>query len=146
MAVTGLTAGFLASRLYTDPENEIDLTPARILQEPALAFPVEHRMGPVMVTVDYQIEPRGLRSLPPSCAKAGPTACRRAPCHRGLFHDTTRPDYYIEYFLDDSWADDLRRFDRFTAADAELRERRYAFHIGDSPPIVSRYIAEPVGR
>ena len=40
----------------------------------------------------------------------------------------------------------LRRFDRFTAADADLRERRYAFHIGQEPPRVSRYIAEPLGQ
>jgi len=38
--------------------------------------------------------------------------------------------------------DHLRRFERFTAADAELRGRRHRFHIGDEPPKVTRYVAE----
>ena len=62
----------------------------------------------------------------------------------GLFHDTSDPGHYIEYYLDESWADHLRRFDRFTAADADLRERRRAFHIGPEQPKVTRSIAEPL--
>ena len=41
-----------------------------------------------------------------------------------------------------SWSDHLRRFDRITAADAALRERKLAFHIGDGPPLVTRCVME----
>ena len=64
----------------------------------------------------------------------------------GLFQDTEQPGRFVEYFLDESWADHLRRFDRFTAADAELRERRHAFHLGPEPPKVTRYVAEAIER
>ncbi|HSQ09156.1 MAG TPA: MFS transporter [Burkholderiaceae bacterium] len=145
-ALTGLAAGYLASRLYSDPENEVDLTPARILAEPVPAFPVEHQMGPVMVTVDYQIDPLRAEGFAVVMRESRANRLQKGALSWGLFHDTNKPGHYIEYFLDDSWADHLRRFDRFTAADAELRERRYAFHIGAEPPVVSRYIAEPLGQ
>ena len=141
-----MTAGFLASRLYTDPENEIDLTPARILEEPVPAFAVEHQMGPVMVTVDYQIDPERTEEFAAVMRQSRANRLQKGALSWGLFHDTNKPGHYIEYFLDESWADHLRRFDRFTAADAELRERRHSFHTGDGPPKVSRYIAEPLGK
>ncbi len=36
----------------------------------------------------------------------------------------------------------LRRLERFTAADVQLRERRLAFHLGEQPPRVRRYVGE----
>jgi MFS family permease len=144
--LTGLTAGFLASRLYTDPENEVDLTPARLLQEPMPAFPVEHQMGPVMVTIDYQVDPARAEQFAAVMRESRANRLQKGALSWGLFHDTNLPGHYIEYFLDESWADHLRRFDRYTAADAELRERRYSFHVGEEAPKVSRYIAEPLGR
>ena len=145
-ALVGVSASLLASRLYTDPENEIDLTPARLLQEPVPAFPVEHQMGPVMVTIDYQIDPTRSDEFAAVMRESRANRLQKGALSWGLFHDTNKPGHYIEYFLDDSWADHLRRFDRFTAADAELRERRYSFHTGAEPPRVSRYIAEDMAR
>ena len=37
---------------------------------------------------------------------------------------------------------ELRRLERFTADDVQLRERRLAFHRGDEAPKVRRYVGE----
>ena len=37
---------------------------------------------------------------------------------------------------------DARRFDRVTAYDVSLRDRKLAFHVGEGPPRVTRYFAE----
>ncbi len=141
-AATGVALLLLvAGRLQTTPV-EHDLTPARILKEPVPAFPVEHQMGPVMVTVDYQIDPSKAAEFTSLMRESRANRLQKGALSWGLFHDTSEPGHYIEYYLDESWADHLRRFDRFTAADADLRERRHAFHIGDEPPKVTRYIAE----
>jgi hypothetical protein len=64
----------------------------------------------------------------------------------GLFRDTAVPGRYIEYFVDESWVEHLRRLERFTAADVQLRAQRMAFHIGAEPPLVRRYVADqPLG-
>lgn len=141
-AATGIALLVAAGRLHATPAEPQDLTPARILKEPVPAFPVEHQMGPVMVTVDYRIDPARAAEFATVMRESRANRLQKGALSWGLFHDTSEPGHYIEYFLDESWADHLRRFDRFTAADADLRERRYAFHIGAEPPKVTRYIAE----
>jgi MFS family permease len=145
-AATGLLLLAATKRFHAGPQAELDLSPARILQEPVPAFPVEHRMGPVMVTVEYRIDPARAEEFAAVMRESRANRLQKGALSWGLFRDTADSGRYIEYFLDESWADHLRRFDRFTAADAELRARRYAFHIGDEPPRVSRYIAEPMQR
>lgn len=141
-AATGIALMLLAGRLHTMSMEQQDLTPARILKEPVPAFPVEHQMGPVMVTVDYRIDPARAAEFATVMRESRANRLQMGALSWGLFHDTSEPGHYIEYFLDESWADHLRRFDRFTAADADLRGRRYAFHVGAEPPKVTRYIAE----
>ena len=51
-------------------------------------------------------------------------------------------DDYVERVVDESWVEHLRRFDRATNADMALRDRRLAFHVGENPPVVTRYVVE----
>ena len=141
-AATGIALWLSIGRLHALTDESQDLTPARILKEPVPAFPVEHQMGPVMVTVDYRIDPARAAEFAALMRESRASRLQKGALSWGLFQDTSEPGHYIEYFLDESWADHLRRFDRFTAADAELRERRHAFHTGAEPPKVTRYIAE----
>ena len=46
----------------------------------------------------------------------------------------------MEQIVDESWTDHLRRFNRATASDMALRERRLAFHLGETAPVVTRYV------
>ncbi|MDP3139285.1 MAG: MFS transporter, partial [Burkholderiaceae bacterium] len=59
-----------------------------------------------------------------------------------LLHDLADPARYVEQIVDESWTEHLRRFDRVTASDVALRERKLAFHRGESPPAVVRYLVE----
>ena len=145
-AVTGITLWLFIGRLHAVTHEPQDLTPARILKEPVPAFPVEHQMGPVMVTVDYRIDPARAAEFAAVMRESRANRLQMGALSWGLFHDTSDPGHYIEYYLDESWADHLRRFDRFTAADADLRERRRAFHIGPEQPKVTRSIAQPLGQ
>jgi hypothetical protein len=63
-----------------------------------------------------------------------------------LFHDTADPSCYIEHFIDESWAEYLRRQERVTNSYLALRERKLAFHVGPEPPLIRRFVAEPVRR
>jgi hypothetical protein len=58
-----------------------------------------------------------------------------------LLHDLSDPGRYVEQIVDESWVDHLRRFDRVTAADVALRDRKLAFHIGEQPPAVARWVS-----
>ncbi|GIX51807.1 MFS transporter [Sphaerotilus sulfidivorans] len=45
----------------------------------------------------------------------------------GLFRDTEQPGRHVEYFVDETWVEHLRRL---------------AFHVGEQPPRVRRYVGE----
>jgi len=145
-AAIGLVALWVKRRLLYWPEAEEDLTPARILREPTPAFEIAHGRGPVMVTVQYEIDPERTKQFLAVMDETRVNRMRVGALSWGLFQDTERPGHFVEYFLDESWADHLRRFERFTAADAELRQRRHGFHVGDEPPRVTRYVAESTDR
>ena len=75
------------------------------------------------------------------------TESRRSRLRHGalsweLLHDLNEPGRFIEVIVDESWTDHLRRFDRVTAAEVALRDRKMAFHIGGEPPRVSRHLME----
>ena len=145
-AVTGLLLLVLTRRHMLTHDEAVDFTPSSILTEPVAAFPIEHAKGPVMVTIEYQVDPARVNDFMEVMFETRRDRLRKGALSWGLFHDISEPTRYLEYYLDESWADHLRRFERFTAADAELRERRQAFHIGEEAPKVVRYIAESMTR
>ena len=49
----------------------------------------------------------------------------------------------LEQITDESWTEHLRRFDRVTADDVSLRDRKLKFHLGEAPPVVTRSVIEP---
>ena len=60
----------------------------------------------------------------------------------GLFRDAAHPGRLLEYFVDENWVEHQRRLERFSAFDAGLREQRLAFHLGDEPPRIKRFVAQ----
>jgi MFS family permease len=128
-------------------EGSEDLTPTHPFDEPVPKIPIDLDEGPVMVTIEYFVEPARAREFEAIMAESRSARMRAGAVSWGLFEDLERPARFVEYFACDNWADYLRRFDRFTAGDEELQKRRHAFHIAESPPQISRFIARhPPGR
>ena len=98
--------------------------------EPTIAIDPDE--GPVMVTVEYQIDPARAAEFAAVMEETRGARLRQGVLSWSLFRDTSVPGRYVEHFVDESWVEHLRRHQRFTAADAGLRERRAAFHIGES--------------
>ena len=127
-------------------EGSEDHTPTRPWEEPVPALPIALDDGPVMVTIEYHIDPARRAEFDEVMAESRGARLRAGAVSWGLFEDIERPGRFVEYFACDTWADYLRRFDRFTAADEALQQRRHAHHIAEGPPRISRYVARhPVG-
>ena len=114
--------------------------PAGSTMEPAVD--VEPDAGPVMVTVEYTIDPGRAAEFTQVMQRTRRARLRQGALSWGLFRDAAHPDRFIEYFVDENWIEHQRRLARFSAFDAELRDRRFAFHLGDGPPRVTRYIGQ----
>ena len=122
-------------------EGSEDHTPTHPFEEPVPARPVELEEGPVMVTIEYQIDPGRSDEFDQVMSETRSSRLRAGAVSWGLFEDLQRPGRWVEYFACDTWVDYLRRFDRFTAADEQLQQRRHALHIAEGPPRISRFIA-----
>ena len=127
-------------------EGSEDHTPTHPWNEPVPARPIELGDGPVMVTVEYFVDPGRGAEFEAIMAESRSSRLRAGAVSWGLFEDLEVPGRFVEYFACDTWVDYLRRFDRFTAADEALHKRRHAFHIAEDPPRISRFIARHPSR
>jgi hypothetical protein len=141
-AVVGPVLWLLTRRLSVEGGADPDFSPAKPANLPMMAIDVGPDEGPVMVTVEYRIDPADAAGFAEVMQKTRRARLRQGALSWGLFRDTAAPGRYIEYFVDESWVEHLRRLERFTAADAGLREKRLAFHKGEGPPMVRRFVAE----
>ncbi|HYC35238.1 MAG TPA: MFS transporter [Usitatibacter sp.] len=137
-----LLALFVTRRRVLEGEQEEDHTPTHPWQEPVPAMPLEPRDGPVMITLEYLIDPQRRGEFESIMAESRSARLRQGAVSWGLFEDVQRPGRFVEYFACDTWADYLRRFDRFTAMDERLHAMRHSFHLGEEPPRISRFIAK----
>jgi hypothetical protein len=94
------------------------------------------------VRVEYQIDPSRSGEFLALMEESRRSRLRQGALDWVLLHDLYEPGRYVEQIIDASWTEHLRRFDRISAADVALRDRRLAFHIGEEPPRVSRYLVE----
>ena len=139
-ALTGSIAMFLAIRFMKYPGQQEDLTPSRVFKVPEgqSAPPTGH----VVVTFEYRIDPARAAAFVALMQQSRRSRLRQGALSWELLHDLAEPGRYLEQVVDESWTEHLRRFDRVTAADVALRDRKLAFHIASEPPVVTRYAIE----
>ncbi len=138
----GLIVLLLTRRLTVEGGVDIDFSPAapRSVTEPA--FDVAPDAGPVMVTVEYQIAAENTEAFSNVMQLTRQARLRQGALSWGLFRDVSVPGRYVEYFVDESWVEHLRRLERFSAFDAGLREQRLALHTGSTAPVLRRYVGD----
>jgi MFS family permease len=121
---------------------ELDFTPAPRSDLPQPAIALEPEEGPVMVTIEYQIDPARALDFAEVMDRTRRARLRQGALSWGLFRDVMQPGRYVEYFVDENWLEHQRRLERFTAFDAGLRDSRLSFHIGPAAPLLRRYVAD----
>ena len=142
MAAIGLIAGLTAAKRYRLAQGEkIDLSPSLHWPEPHLQIQPQSDQGPVLVTIDYLIEPARSHAFTKAMRQVRQQRLRDGAMQWGLFNDPANPPRYVETFLVESWAEHMRQHERITVADHEAEEVSRGFHIGDQPPAVAHLIS-----
>ena len=139
-AVSSVVTMVLAQRLVVDRGIEEDLTPSREFK-----VPVAHALaqsGRVQVNIEYRIDPARSAEFLEVMQESRRSRMRQGALDWQLLHDLYEPARFVEQITDESWTEHLRRFDRVTAADVQLRDRKLSFHVGDEPPLVTRFLIE----
>ena len=122
-AVGAVVAIPLTWRAKLQTGASLDLTPSMHWPSPMVAEDLEPQAGPVMVLVEYDIDPTSrdefLRTLESVAAER-----RRDGAYAwDIFEDTASPGRMVETFLVESWIEHLRQHERVTKADRDLQAR-----------------------
>jgi len=117
-----------------------DLTPALDRTEPQVVIEFRLEEGPVLVTVEYRINPAQAKTFIEKIHVLRVVRLRDGAVRWGIFHDIADPTRYLETFVVESWLEHLRQHERVTVADRAVRDQVLAFHQGSEPPIVSHMI------
>ena len=143
-AVSGTVSMLLAQHWVRDLSMEEDLSPSREFKMPVANAPPG--AGRMVVTIEYLIDPVRADDFHKLMRMSRRSRLRQGALEWELLRDVNQPGRFVEQIVDESWTEHLRRFDRVTASDVALRERKLAFHIGDGPPVVTRCVVEELRR
>jgi MFS family permease len=146
-AAAGLVVGLAAAPLFSLRAGEgLDLNPSLHWTEPNPVSEIHPEHGPVLVTVEYLIDPERADEFADAMRDFERILRRNGATRWGLFADPARPGRYLETFLVESWAEHLRQHARVTNEDRSVNDRVRSFHTGDAPPVVTHLVAEDTSR
>jgi len=83
--------------------------------------------GPVLVTVEYKVDPDRTVEFLDAIHTYQRVRRRDGATRWGVFYDTAQPGKYLETFMVDSWAEHQRQHVRFTVADRNLESHVLSF-------------------
>jgi len=141
MAGVGMIVVLAATRRYQLPTGEnLDLAPAMDWQTPATVGEFDPEHGPVVVMVEYRVEPKNAAGFLEAMRGVRLIRRRDGAIRWGLTRDAMDPGRYLELYVTESWAEHLRQHERLTVADRAAFGKARAYHIGTEPPKVSHFL------
>lgn len=140
-AVSSIAALWLTRgrQIGTPPPPE-EVAPAQRIAPPAPAWAHDSDPGPVIVTIEYTIDPTRAAEFDAVMQETRRRRLAQGALSWTLMRDAADPSRYVEQIVDASWLEHVRRSGRQTLADDALRARRHAFHVGTEPPRVARHL------
>jgi MFS family permease len=137
----GLGLGLLAAiRHPVRIHEESDLTPSLHWPEPHLILEPRPEHGPVLVTLEYLIDPQDKDQFSQVMRALSVIRRRDGAIRWGLFQDTANPGRFLETFIVETWLEHRRQHERMTMADRSIEEQAFSFHVGIERPVVQHLI------
>jgi MFS family permease len=140
-AATALALGVVAGRRWPlQGLAELDLTPTQHWAAPVVVGDVDRDEGPVLVTIEYTIDPARAEDFLRAVHAQHELRRRDGAIAWGIYRDTEDPRRYVETFLAPSWLDHLRHHERVTATDREIEAVTRAFQVDGTPVRVRHHL------
>ncbi len=141
-AAVGLLGGLVAMVRYRLVlGDDVDLRPSLHWPEPTVARTLRPEDGPVLVMIEYHIDPVRADEFAVAMDAVRLGRRRDGAMRWGLFSDAADPSRYVETFLVESWVEHMRQHERVTGTDRAAQERAHSFHLGPTPPVVSHLLS-----
>jgi MFS family permease/quinol monooxygenase YgiN len=116
-----LLAIALTRRFKLGHHQVLDFRPSMDWPAPVLAETPEPDSGPVMVTIEYRVQPDKRAEFVAAMQAVREMRRRNGAYFWELFHNSADPARYVECFMDESWVEHLRQHERVSVADREIQ-------------------------
>ncbi len=110
----------------------VDFTPSQHWPAPITTHEIEHDRGPVLVMLEYRIDPKNRAGFLRALYRYSRERRRDGAYDWRLFEDPAEDGKFVETFMSDSWLEHLRQHERVTRADRLQEEVVRRFVIGES--------------
>lgn len=146
IAAFGLIIGLLTMlRFRLQAGENLNLDPSKHWTTLSVADEVKQQedleRGPVMVTVEYRIDPKQDAEFRKVMQKVRAERRRSGATFWGLYIDEEDSERYLEFFTHEFWLEHLRHHEHVTVADHDVETLARKFHIGNEPPKVSHFVS-----
>jgi hypothetical protein len=121
----------------------VDLTPSMHWPVPITTREMAGARGPVLVTVEYRIDPKDREAFLKALGRFAHERRRDGAYGWGAFEDSAEAGRFIEAFFVGSWLEHLRQHERITHADRALQDAVTQFQVVGSPKVSHLIAAGP---
>src|SRR5271166_1858018 len=115
------------------------------LADPEVRLPLTPRSGPMVVEIEYRVDPKRARLFYAVMQQVQRSRQRNGAYGWSLARDIADPELWTERFHCPTWLDYLRQRTRSTDAERMLHQRALEFQIGPEPVRIRRMLERPVG-
>jgi len=131
-AASGMVLGLgFIPRFRLAAAETLDLEPSHNWPDPVIAEELADDAGPVLVVVEYTVEPAKRAAFAAAARNLlRPMRRRDGAVFWELFVDSAKPDRCVECWLVESWAEHLRQHARTTRSDKEMQVRVRQLTVG----------------
>ncbi len=113
----------LTWRWKLDQGASLDLSPSQHWSLPETHQEIDHRRGPVLVKIEYRIDPKDRAAFLRALDELGFERRRDGAFAWGIFEDASDLGRYEEAYLIESWLELMHLRERVTNADRVLEEK-----------------------
>jgi MFS family permease len=125
--------------------GRLNATGADMLSDPNVRMPLTPRSGPIVVEIEYRVEPTRARLFYAVIQRVRSSRMRNGAYGWSIARDIEDPELWIERYHCPTWHDYLRQRNRPTQVERDLHARALEFHIGPEPVRIHRMLERPVG-
>jgi MFS family permease len=130
----------LSRNIRVEMGNEADVTPGVQLPDLAVVVQPMPEDGPVLIQLEYQIDPEQREAFFRAIHRVGRTRRRNGATSWRVFRDLGEDGRFVERFILTSWAEYVRLRTRMTMADRKLQQAAEDLQRPDVPIRISRLI------
>jgi MFS family permease len=115
------------------------------LEDPELRLQLTERSGPIVVEIEYRVDPKKARLFYAVMQQIQHSRQRNGAYGWSIARDIADPELWTERYHCPTWLDYLRQRNRPTDTERTLHARAMEFHIGSEAVRIRRMLERPTG-